>query len=76
MSGGRQSGDDRFDDRDPSGEAEEIVETAGEGLSKAGFVPSRRPRRIVPQGKPRERLRRCIVGNEKSEGENNDETGS
>lgn len=76
MSGGRRSGDDRSDDRDHSDEGEETVETAGEGLSRAGFEPSRRPRRIVPQGKPRERLRRCVVGNEKSEGENNDETGS
>ena len=67
MSGDRKSDDDKGGDRDPENEVAETAETAGEGLANAGFAPSKRARRILSQGTPRERLRRRICGNEEAE---------
>lgn len=42
----------------PKVETAEVVETAGETLANAGFQPSKKGRRIVGQGRPRETLKR------------------
>jgi len=67
MSGDKKSDDEKGGDRDPENESAETVKTAGEGLANACFAPSKRARRIVSQGKSRERLRRRIRGNEEAE---------
>ncbi|MBY3206858.1 hypothetical protein [Rhizobium laguerreae] len=50
---GRNAGDDC-----PKDETGKIDETAGEALANAGFEPSKKGRRIVGQGRPREILRK------------------
>lgn len=60
MSGDRKSDDDKGGDRDPENEVAETAETASEGLANAGFAPSKRARRILPQGNSRERLRKRV----------------
>ncbi|MBX5132708.1 hypothetical protein HJB80_08560 [Rhizobium lentis] len=42
----------------PGVEPGKIVETAGEALDKAGFTPSKKGRRILGQGRPRETLKK------------------
>jgi len=63
---------DNGGDGSPEVETGKIVETAGEALAKAGFKPSKKGRRILGQGRPRETLKKRPYQTDKT-GEKNDD---
>ncbi|TBZ57135.1 hypothetical protein [Rhizobium leguminosarum] len=58
MSNGGKNDEGKHDAVGPIGEMADDNETVGQALSKVGFEPAKVERKIVPQGKRRESLKR------------------